>query len=86
MIDRGKTIKSIFKLVQNHIRGIASPPPPPPPPLNKGGVEDFGSSEIGGGLALISGFWGDLEKRGIKIIQGGGVESLGSLTSLSWIY
>ena len=36
------------------------------------GVEDFGSSEIGGGLALISGFWGDLEIRGSKIIQGGG--------------
>ena len=37
-----------------------------------GGVEDFGSSDIGGGLAFISGFWGDLEKRGSKIIQGGG--------------
>ena len=24
----------------------------------KGGGEDFGFSEIGGGLALISGFWG----------------------------
>ena len=34
------------------------------PPLKKGGVEDFGSSEIGGGLALKSGFWGDLEKKG----------------------
>ena len=36
-------------------------------PLKKrggGGVEDFGCSEIGGGLALISGFWGDLEKKG----------------------
>ena len=32
-------------------------------PLKKGG-EDFGSSEIGGVLALISGFWGDLEKKG----------------------
>ena len=29
-------------------------------------VEDFGFSEIGGGLALISGFWGDLEKMGSK--------------------
>ena len=27
--------------------------------LKKGGrVEDFGSRDIGGGLALISGFWG----------------------------
>ena len=33
--------------------------------------EDFGSSEISGGLALMSGFWGDFEKRGSKIIQGG---------------
>ena len=37
----------------------------------KKGVEDFGFSEIGGGLALISGFWGDLEKRGSQIFQGG---------------
>ena len=36
-----------------------------PPPLKKrGGVEDFWSRDICGGLALISGFWGDLEKRG----------------------
>ena len=36
-------------------------------PLEKkggGGVEDFGSRDIGGWLALISGFWGDLRKRG----------------------
>ena len=57
-----------------------------PPEKKGGGVEDFGSRDIGGGLALISGFWGDLRKRGSKIIQGGGVESLGSLSSLSWIY
>ena len=44
------------------------------PPEKKGeggGVENFGSRDIGGGLALISGFWGDLEKRGSKIVQGG---------------
>ena len=36
-----------------------------PPEKIRGGVEDFGSRDIGGGgLALISGFWGDLEKRG----------------------
>ena len=37
---------------------IASSPP------EKRGVGDFGSRDIGGGLALISGFWGDLRKRG----------------------
>ena len=34
------------------------------PEKKGGGVEDFGSSEIGKGLALVSGFWGELEKRG----------------------
>ena len=29
-----------------------------PPEKRGGGVEYFGCSEIGGGLALISGFWG----------------------------
>ena len=41
--------------------GIASSP------LKKrggGGVENFGSRDIGGWLALISGFWGDLRKKG----------------------
>ena len=45
------------------------------------------------GLALISGFRGDLSKRGeynnsggVGGGGGGGGESLGSLTSLSWIY
>ena len=35
-------------------------------PLEKRGegVEYFGSRDIGGGLALISGFWGDLRKKG----------------------
>ena len=36
-------------------------------PLKKrggGGVEDFGSRDIGGGWPLISGFWGDFRKRG----------------------
>ena len=36
-------------------------------PLKKkggGGFEDFGSRDIGGGFALISGFRGDLRKRG----------------------
>ena len=51
---------------QNHLaisiiglRNIASSPPE-----KKGGGEDFGSRDIGGGLALISGFRGDLRKRG----------------------
>ena len=35
----------------------------PPEKMGEGG-NDFGSRDIGGGLALISGFWGDLEKRG----------------------
>ena len=35
-----------------------------PPEKKGGGVEDFGSRDIGGGLALISGFRGDLRKRG----------------------
>ena len=31
-------------------------------PLKKGGgVEDFGSRDIGEGLALISGFWGEVK-------------------------
>ena len=41
-------------------------------PPEKGGGGGFGSSEIGGGgVALISGFWGDLEKRGEKNNSGG---------------
>ena len=35
-----------------------------PPEKGGGGVEDFGSRDIGGGLALISGFRGDLRKSG----------------------